>query len=67
MARPTDFFNRMDIAAGRVGNASKLMAVVAESLGGENDESGAAWVACEHLRSVYDDLERLRDDMRASA
>lgn len=67
MGCPTEFFNRVDIAAGRVGNASKLMAVVAESLGGENDESGAAWVACEHLRSVYDDLERLRDDMRASA
>lgn len=67
MACPTDFFNRVDIAAGRVGNASKLMAVVAESLGGENDKSGAAWVACEYLQSVYDDLERLRDDMRASA
>lgn len=67
MACPTDFFNRVDIAAGRVANASKLMAVVAESLGGENDEGGAAWVACEYLQSVYDDLERLRDDMRASA
>lgn len=67
MGCPTEFFNRVDIAAGRVENASKLMAVVAESLGGENDESGAAWVACEHLQSVYDDLERLRDDMRASA
>ena len=41
MGCPTEFFNRVDIAAGRVGNASKLMAVVAESLGGENDESGA--------------------------
>ena len=67
MGCPTEFFNRVDIAAGRVGNASKLMAVVAESLGGEHDESGAAWVACEYLQSVYDDLERLRDDMRASA
>ena len=67
MACPTDFFNRVDIAAGRVGNASKLMAVVAESLGGENDESGAALVACEYLQSVCEDLERLRDDMRASA
>ena len=67
MARNTDFFNRVDIAAGRVGNASKLMAVVAESLGDENNECGAVWVACEHLRSICADLERLRDDMRASA
>lgn len=67
MGCPTEFFNRVDIAAGRVANASRLMAVVTESLCGENDESGAAWVACEHLRSVCDDLERLRDDMRASA
>ncbi len=67
MACETEFFNRVDIAAGRVANASRLMAVVAESIGDEYDESGAAWVACEHLRSVCDDLERLRDDMRASA
>lgn len=67
MGCPTEFFNRVDIAAGRVANASRLMAVVAESLGDEHDECGAAWVACEHLRSVCDDLERLRDDMRASA
>lgn len=67
MACPMDFVDRVDIAAGRVGNASRLMAVVAESLGGEHDEGGAAWVACEHLQSVCDDLERLRDDMRASA
>ena len=67
MACDTDFFNRVDIAAGRVANASRLMSVVAESIGDEYDESGAAWVACEYLQSVYDDLERLRDDMRASA
>lgn len=67
MACDTDFFNRVDIAAGRVANASRFMAVVAESIGDEYDESGAAWVACEYLQSVYDDLERLRDDMRASA
>lgn len=67
MACSMDIVDRVDIAAGRVENVSRLMAVVAESIGDEYDECGAAWVACEHLRSVCEDLERLRDDMRASA
>lgn len=67
MACPTGFFDRAGIAAGRVGNASRLMAVAAEPPGDEHDESGAAWVACGHPRSVCEDLGRLRDDMRASA
>lgn len=67
MACSMDIVDRVDIAAGRVENVSRLMSVVAESLGAGCDEGGAALVACDHLQSICEDMKRIRDDLRTSA
>ncbi len=63
MVETVDARDRINIAACGVENESRLMAVIAESLGG-GDEYGAVCVACEHLLSICEDLRSLSEDMK---
>ena len=64
MVETAEARDRINIAAYGIENESRLMAVIAESLGGGCDEYGAVCVACEHLLSICEDLRSLSEKMK---